>query len=319
VSFFEHRHICKYTVRKYTMARVESLIFESDQGSTAPDVLAPWPPHPAQNIDPRLAADGIAAAFQGQRPLHPISQQSGQDLVRTHLMRTEPLAVCQPCLLATSNHLVLIQHLHPQQFQLNEFQPGPYNYGNKDVMASDSRTPSPSMTMKREDTPSPVFSTSTSHSPTYKRHITPHSIASSGSIPRSSGLKNEGEPSFEPKEAASAQRRRPRQPSSPPETASTPNSNDGRASPGSSSRDATNERRSRNRIAATKSRRRKKQADEELADQEHALRSRNRQLVADAAELRDQVLELKNQILSHGACDSPLIKDYLANEARRFM
>jgi hypothetical protein len=175
------------------------------------------------------------------------------------------------------------------------------------------------MTIKREDTPSPIFSTSTSHSPTYKRHITPHSIASSGSIPRSSGLKNEGEPSFEPKEAASAQRRRPRQPSSPPETASTPNSNDGRASPGSSSRDATNERRSRNRIAATKSRRRKKQADEELADQEHALRSRNRQLVADAAELRDQVLELKNQILSHGACDSPLIKDYLANEARRFM
>lgn len=175
------------------------------------------------------------------------------------------------------------------------------------------------MMIKREDTPSPVFSTSTSHSPTYKRHITPHSIASSGSIPpRSSGLKNEGSPSSEPKEAASAQRRRQRRPSSPLETASTPNSNDGRASPGSS-RDATNERRSRNRIAATKSRRRKKQADEELAEQEHALRSRNRQLVADAAELRDQVLELKNQILSHGACDSPLIKAYLANEAKRFM
>jgi hypothetical protein len=181
-------------------------------------------------------------------------------------------------------------------------------------MASSLRTPSPSTTMKREDTLSPVFSTSDSSK--YKRHVTPHSMASSSSIPRPSGPQGEGE-SSESKEAASAERRRRR--SSAAETASTPNSNSGGGGASPATRDATDERRSRNRIAATKSRRRKKQADEELADQEHALRSRNRQLAADAAELRDQVLQLKNQILAHGACDSPLIKDYLANEAKRFM
>jgi hypothetical protein len=42
---------------------------------------------------------------------------------------------------------------------------------------------------------------------------------------------------------------------------------------------------------------RKKLVNNELADQEHALRSRNRQFATDAAELRDQVLELKTQIV----------------------
>jgi hypothetical protein len=179
-----------------------------------------------------------------------------------------------------------------------------------DLMVSDSKTPNLSATVKREGSPSPVFSTSDSQ--TYKRHVKLHSMASSRSIPRSSTPGDEGEPS-EPKEAASTQRRR----RSPTERPSTLNNNYGRASP--AGRGATDERRNRNRIAATKSRRRKKRADNKLADQEHALRSRNRQLAADAAELRDQVLELKTQILSHSACDSLLISNYLANEARRFI
>jgi hypothetical protein len=48
------------------MSRGESLIFHSDQGSTAFDLLAPWPPYPSEAIDPCLAADTIVAAFRGQ-------------------------------------------------------------------------------------------------------------------------------------------------------------------------------------------------------------------------------------------------------------
>jgi hypothetical protein len=108
--------------------------------------------------------------------------------------------------------------------------------------------------------------------------------------------------------------------SSPTETAKAASSSAGEASSaGSSGRDPGDERRSRNRIAATKSRRRKKQANDELVYHEQRLRSRNRQLAADAAQLRGQVLELKNQILSHGACNSQLIYNYLTNEAKRLM
>lgn len=125
-------------------------------------------------------------------------------------------------------------------------------------------------------------------------------------------LNNHGEPS-EFKETISAQK--PRR--STTETARVAHSNNSKASPASS--DASDGRRRRNRIAATKSRRRKRQAEDKLTDQENILRSRNRQLAANAAELRDQVLELKSEILSHGACDSQLINDYLANEAKRFL
>jgi hypothetical protein len=66
------------------MSRGESLIFQSDQDSTAFDVLAPWPPYPSEAIDPCLAADGNVAAFRGQKESRSSFTQSEQDDVRTH-------------------------------------------------------------------------------------------------------------------------------------------------------------------------------------------------------------------------------------------
>jgi hypothetical protein len=255
------------------MARVEPLIFHGDQ-SMAPDILAPWPLHPSQGINLRLAADGIATAFRGQN-------QAKQD----------------------------------RSFQSTDFHATPYNTREKKIIAVRSGTTSPPMTVKREDTSSPVFSTSNSPN-AYRHHATPHVISSSSSQSAHQPLPNNDGESPEPREATSSRRRR----RSPTEMANAASSSAGKASSaGSSGRDPGDERRSRNRIAATKSRRRKKQVDDELADHEQRLRSRNRQLAADAARLRGQVLELKNQILSHGACNSQLIYDYLANEAKRLM
>lgn len=72
-------------------------------------------------------------------------------------------------------------------------------------------------------------------------------------------------------------------------------------------------------MAANKCRKRKNDETEDLkvagdrVEEEHAV------LVANAAALRSQVLDLKNELLKHGDCDCELIRTYIENAARRLV
>ncbi|KAL7629126.1 hypothetical protein AAE478_000645 [Parahypoxylon ruwenzoriense] len=98
------------------------------------------------------------------------------------------------------------------------------------------------------------------------------------------------------------------------------------ASSGSSSNDggggggggATKSKRNRerNRVAAHKCRQKAKQSMSNLQAQERELSQHNRLLQEHAGYLRDEVLDLKNEILRHSSCDSDIIQNYIARAAR---
>jgi hypothetical protein len=54
----------------------------------------------------------------------------------------------------------------------------------------------------------------------------------------------------------------------------------------------------------------------DLESTERAMSSEHQELSATARGLRDEVLRLKNELLSHGSCDDTLIQQYLTNQAR---
>ncbi len=62
----------------------------------------------------------------------------------------------------------------------------------------------------------------------------------------------------------------------------------------------------RNRIAATKCRARAQAAATQLEAEERAARLENRRLSMSKQELHNEVLQLKNELLRHAECDSPL-------------
>ncbi|KAK2596579.1 hypothetical protein N8I77_013461 [Diaporthe amygdali] len=72
----------------------------------------------------------------------------------------------------------------------------------------------------------------------------------------------------------------------------------------------------RNRAAATKCRAKTKLAVADLAATEKAMREQHEQLSMTARNLRDEVLRLKNELLTHGKCNDTLIQQYLINQAR---
>lgn len=74
--------------------------------------------------------------------------------------------------------------------------------------------------------------------------------------------------------------------------------------------------RARNREAANKCRAKTKLAVADLESTERAMSTENRELSATARGLRDEVLRLKNALLSHANCDDDLIQRYLTNQAR---
>lgn len=74
--------------------------------------------------------------------------------------------------------------------------------------------------------------------------------------------------------------------------------------------------RARNREAANKCRAKTKLAVVDLESTEAAMSAENRELSATARGLRDEVLRLKNELLSHANCDDDLIQRYLTNQAR---
>ncbi|KAI3399116.1 hypothetical protein diail_7695 [Diaporthe ilicicola] len=78
----------------------------------------------------------------------------------------------------------------------------------------------------------------------------------------------------------------------------------------------TTTHRERNRVAASKCRAKTKRARAELEEAETAMSSENRLLSATVKRLRDEVLLLKNELLSHGNCGDALIQQYLTSQAR---
>lgn len=71
----------------------------------------------------------------------------------------------------------------------------------------------------------------------------------------------------------------------------------------------------KNRIAADRCRKRKKEYVAELTANASALSLRNESLKAEEIFLREEVLDLKNEVLRHGACGSWIIDQYIAQSA----
>jgi hypothetical protein len=77
--------------------------------------------------------------------------------------------------------------------------------------------------------------------------------------------------------------------------------------------------RDRNRIAARKCRQKAKQNTSKLQERERELNQQNRMLLSFAGSLREEILDLKNEILRHSDCNCSVIQNYIANAARRQM
>ncbi|CAZ83778.1 unnamed protein product [Tuber melanosporum] len=73
----------------------------------------------------------------------------------------------------------------------------------------------------------------------------------------------------------------------------------------------------RNRIAASKCRRKKKQWTQNLEDTAREVQATSKHLNGVVAALRDQLLHLKGELLKHNGCSCERIKQYLMNEATR--
>ncbi|KAH8196429.1 hypothetical protein TruAng_009416 [Truncatella angustata] len=73
--------------------------------------------------------------------------------------------------------------------------------------------------------------------------------------------------------------------------------------------------REKNRIAASKCRRKKKVEEQQLEERRRMLQVQHAILQDSAAQLRNEVLHLKNEILKHGTCDYPPIQNYIKQAA----
>ncbi|OTB05992.1 hypothetical protein M426DRAFT_122162 [Hypoxylon sp. CI-4A] len=74
--------------------------------------------------------------------------------------------------------------------------------------------------------------------------------------------------------------------------------------------------RERNRVAAHKCRQKAKQSMSNLQIRERELSRENRALHQAAGSLRDEILDLKNEILRHSDCNSDVIQKYISRAAR---
>ena len=80
---------------------------------------------------------------------------------------------------------------------------------------------------------------------------------------------------------------------------------------------SANIKREKNRIAASKCRRKKKDQERIFEERRRMLQVQNRKLMILAASLRAEILSLKHEILRHGTCDFQPINTYIANAAAR--
>ncbi|KAI1090988.1 hypothetical protein F5B19DRAFT_291018 [Rostrohypoxylon terebratum] len=78
------------------------------------------------------------------------------------------------------------------------------------------------------------------------------------------------------------------------------------------------ERRERNRKAANKCRKKQKQANEELKEKARVVDEQHNYLVSHKALLESEMIELKNELLIHGACGYEPISEYLTQAAQAY-
>ncbi|KAI8945960.1 hypothetical protein F4801DRAFT_566334 [Xylaria longipes] len=76
-------------------------------------------------------------------------------------------------------------------------------------------------------------------------------------------------------------------------------------------------KRSRNRLAAAKCRKKAKRGVDDLQQRERDLLRENKLLSAEAGLLREEVLRLKSEILRHGNCDNDNIHHYIQRAANQ--
>lgn len=77
--------------------------------------------------------------------------------------------------------------------------------------------------------------------------------------------------------------------------------------------------REKNRVAARKCRQKAKDNAVELQRRESELRQQNKMLLGYVGSLREEILDLKDEILRHSDCNSGVIQNYIACAARRQM
>lgn len=73
----------------------------------------------------------------------------------------------------------------------------------------------------------------------------------------------------------------------------------------------------RNRVAASKCRQKKKAWMQDLENEAREAQSLSKQLRACVNVLKEEVLQLKNELLKHNTCECVPIRQYLSNEAMR--
>ncbi|KAI1211530.1 uncharacterized protein F4807DRAFT_458426 [Annulohypoxylon truncatum] len=78
------------------------------------------------------------------------------------------------------------------------------------------------------------------------------------------------------------------------------------------------EKRERNRRAANKCRKKQKQANEELKEKARIMDEQHNLLVSHKALLESEMIELKNELLIHGACGCEPISAYLMQAAKKY-
>jgi hypothetical protein len=83
--------------------------------------------------------------------------------------------------------------------------------------------------------------------------------------------------------------------------------------------DYTRKVQERNRIASNKYRAKKRENERKLESEEEDMERINRDLSTRVTDLTLQVHNLKMKLLQHTDCDCALIREYIANEAHRYI
>ncbi|KAI1798931.1 hypothetical protein F4811DRAFT_144941 [Daldinia bambusicola] len=79
------------------------------------------------------------------------------------------------------------------------------------------------------------------------------------------------------------------------------------------------DKRERNRMAASKCRKKQKLANSELQEKARIMSEQHNYLIAHKASLESEMINLKNELLMHGSCGCEPISDYLMQAARKFV
>ncbi|KAI1100747.1 hypothetical protein F4804DRAFT_344506 [Jackrogersella minutella] len=75
----------------------------------------------------------------------------------------------------------------------------------------------------------------------------------------------------------------------------------------------------KNRVAATKCRQKKKEWVSDLEETRFGLESQNNHLQMEYSSLRNEITQIKSQLMEHASCNDPNIDKWIENEAKRFV